>query len=401
MDKNIKMAIAVAKEVEKHGGQTYYVGGFVRDRLMGIDNKDVDIEVHGITPEVLAEILDSLGERVTMGASFGVYGLKHYDLDIAMPRSERSTGRGHKDFEVYVDPYLGVKKAAERRDFTINALMQNVLTGEIVDSFNGLSDLKNGILRHVSPETFIEDCLRVLRAAQFAARFEFEIAEGTVKLCSIMETQYLAFERIMSELEKALIKARRPSIFFEELKRTERLSDWFSEVAALSEDKWRHTMTVLDRAAALRAQAKKPLYFMLSVMIADVCDAERLIDRLTTEKELRDYVLNMKELAAIPDSTESEWNLLFDKSVCPTDLLLLSKALRDRENTALEKMQREKLSEYEELMRKPQVMGRDLIASGLKPDKTFSSLLAYAHELHLKGVEKEEALKMTLEKAHK
>ena len=249
MDKNLKMAYAIAKAVEAHGGKTYFVGGFVRDRLMGIDNKDVDIEIHGIYPDVLSEILDGLGERVTMGASFGVYGLKHYDLDIAMPRSEKATGRGHKDFEVSVDPFLGVKKAAQRRDFTINALMEDVLTGEITDSFNGLDDLKRGILRHVSPETFIEDCLRVLRAAQFASRFGFEVAEGTVKLCSIMETQYLPCERIMGELEKALIKAERPSIFFTVLKRMERLEDWFHEIAALSEEKYAHTASVLDRAA--------------------------------------------------------------------------------------------------------------------------------------------------------
>ena len=399
MDKNIEMAHTVAQAVASHGGQTYYVGGFVRDRLMGIDNKDVDIEVHGITPETLAEILDSLGERVTMGASFGVYGLKHYDLDIAMPRSERTTGHGHRDFEVSVDPFLGVEKAAQRRDFTINSLMENVLTGEIVDSFGGREDLKNGILRFVSPETFIEDPLRALRAAQFASRFEFAVDKRTVKLCSIMEIQYLPFERITGELEKALIKAKKPSIFFEVLKEMELLDYWFSEISALSADARAHTMAVLDRAASVRAEAKSPFFFMLAALCTDIGQPEALIDRLSNEKELRDYVLNMKELADVPDSSCPDWNFLFDKSVCPADLLLLSKALREGENARLEKKQKEKLFEYEELMKRPQVMGRDLIAAGLKPDRSFSSLLAYAHELHLRGVEKDEALKMTLKKA--
>ena len=117
------MARRIAQEVALQGGRTFYVGGFVRDRLRGVENKDVDIEVHGVTPAQLEAILCALGECVTMGASFGVFGLRHYELDIAMPRSESATGRGHKDFAVFVDPFLGVRKAAQRRDFTINALM--------------------------------------------------------------------------------------------------------------------------------------------------------------------------------------------------------------------------------------------------------------------------------------
>ena len=111
-----EMAERIAREVEKKGGRTYYVGGFVRDRVLGIENKDVDIEVHGVTAGVLEQILDGLGERTQMGASFGVYGLKHLDLDIALPRKEEATGRGHRDFAVFTDPWLGTEKAARRRD---------------------------------------------------------------------------------------------------------------------------------------------------------------------------------------------------------------------------------------------------------------------------------------------
>ena len=127
-DKNMEMARAVAEAVRREGGHTYYVGGCVRDRLLGRDNKDIDIEVHGIPVETLERILDSLGERLEMGASFGIMGLRHYELDIAMPRSETATGRGHKDFAVFVDPFLGAEKAARRRAFTMNALLQDVLS---------------------------------------------------------------------------------------------------------------------------------------------------------------------------------------------------------------------------------------------------------------------------------
>lgn len=174
-----------------------------------------------------------LGSRTEMGASFGVYGLRGYDIDIAMPRQEEATGRGHKDFKIYVDPFLGTYKAAMRRDFTINAMMQDVLTGEIIDHFGGQEDLKKGVLRHVNPHTFAEDPLRVLRAAQFAARFSFSIAPETIELSQTMDLTTLAHERVMSELEKALLKAAHPSIFFEQMHKMNQLDDWFLHLTQL------------------------------------------------------------------------------------------------------------------------------------------------------------------------
>ena len=206
-DRNREMAERIAEAVARQGGRVYYVGGLVRDRLLGRENKDVDIEVHGIRPEALEAILDRLGQRTEMGASFGVYGLRHYELDIAMPRKEQATGRGHRDFAVFVDPFLGTQKAAQRRDFTMNALMEDVLTGEIIDHFGGQTDLMQGVVRHVNDISFAEDPLRVLRAAQFAARFGFAVAEETVALCGRMDLTALASERIYGELEKALLKS--------------------------------------------------------------------------------------------------------------------------------------------------------------------------------------------------
>ena len=225
-DRNIEMARRIAAAVQKAGGRTYFVGGYVRDLLLGRENKDIDIEVHGISVQALEKVLDMLGQRLTMGASFGIMGLRHYDLDIAMPRSETATGRGHKDFEVFVDPFIGEEKAARRRDFTMNALMQNVLTGEILDFFGGKEDILRRRIRHVNETTFVEDPLRVLRAAQFAARFGFEVDEETVALSSGMDLSALPGERILLELEKALLKAARPSRFFEELRKMDQLSEW-------------------------------------------------------------------------------------------------------------------------------------------------------------------------------
>ena len=133
MESDRCMAQKIAAAADRAGGRVYYVGGCVRDGLLGRESKDIDLEVHGIPVSKLEEILDGLGERIAKGVSFGVFGLRHCGLDIAMPRSEKATGRGHKDFAVFVDPFLGEEKAARRRDFTVNALMQNVLTGEILD----------------------------------------------------------------------------------------------------------------------------------------------------------------------------------------------------------------------------------------------------------------------------
>ena len=407
-DRNMAMARRIAEAVAGAGGRTYYVGGCVRDRLMGLENKDIDIEVHGVTVPALEAILDGLGQRTAMGASFGIMGLRHYDLDIAMPRSEKATGRGHKDFEVFVDPFIGEEKAAMRRDFTMNALMQDVLTGEVLDFFGGQADIAAGRIRHVNDATFAEDPLRVFRAAQFAARFNFTVAAGTTAICGRMAVEALASERVMGELEKAIMKAARPSIFFAELKKMDRLGCWFGELGALPDGDWRRTMEGLDRAAALRQAARQPLDFMLAAICAgfDPEGAERFLARLTSAVGTTRYVLNMvqrlrdMECCLKDDPGEGGWMAFFDASACPEDLILLAQAIRldgtpDRTETG-ERL-RGLYALYRDRMARPYVMGRDLVAAGLRPGPDMGRALAYAHELRLAGVEKSEQLKRTME----
>ncbi len=438
----------LASAVAEAGGRAYFVGGYVRDRLLGRESKDMDIEVHGLSPTALEAILDTLGERSVMGASFGVYGLKHWDIDIALPRKETATGRGHKDFRTEVDPFLGCEKAAVRRDFTVNALMEDVLTGEVLDFYGGKEDLVQGVLRHVSDAHFGEDPLRVLRAAQFAARFGFTVDASTVALCREMELSALPRERIMGELEKALLKAERPSVFFETLREMNRLSFWFPEAEALiavpqpprfhpEGDVWNHTMAVLDKAAALREQAKEPLGFMLSALCHDfgkavttelvkgeyhayehekqgVALVERFIQRLTGEKALIAYVSNQSLEHMRPNkmaqqgSSRKSWNHLFDESVCSEDLLLLARAdylgcggTTEAEYAPIEAQAHRALAEFREDMARPYVMGRDLQEAGIRPGKSYKELLDYAHKLRLAGIEKELALKQVLAMARK
>lgn len=438
---DLLMAETIAKSVAALGGRVYYVGGFVRDRVLGRENKDIDIEVHGIQPEQLASILDCLGERLELGASFGIFGLKGYDLDIAMPRREIATGRGHRDFTVCVNPFLGTKKAAERRDFTINALMQDVLTDELIDHFGGIADSRNGLIRHVNDLTFVEDPLRVLRAAQFAARFEFSVSEETIELIRAMDLSALAGERVWGELKKALSKAKRPSIFFWELRRMEQMHTWFPEAEQLigvpqdptfhpEGDVWNHTMLVLDEAAKLRDQAENPIGFMLTALVHDfgkpitteICDGRirsigheskglpiirTFLDRVVRDKKLINYVLNMTQFHMRPNMLAAQsagikaTNKLFDQSICPEDLVLFAKADhlgRPGAKMAPETEQyfTQRLELFHQLMKKPYVGGNDLIKAGLKPGPDFSDVLDYAHKLRLAGVDKEAALKQTL-----
>ena len=276
-----KMAHRIAEIVNSRGGKVYYVGGYVRDKILGRANKDIDIEVYGVTPEELKDIVSSLGTLKTQGASFGVYNLKGYDIDIAQPRKETTTGRGHKDFEVFVDPFISEDKAARRRDFTMNAMMQNVLTGEIVDPFGGQEDLKKGLIRHVDDTTFVEDPLRVFRAAQFAARFNFDIAPETLALMKTMDVTTLPKERVYGEMQKALLKAEKPSKFFEVLRDADLLSDWFPELERLigceqdsfyhpEGDVWNHTMLVLDEAAKRKDKVENPEFFLISALCHDM-----------------------------------------------------------------------------------------------------------------------------------
>lgn len=445
MEQDKQLANRIEAAVRALGGAVYYVGGCVRDELMGKECKDIDIEVHGIPPAQLHDILCSLGSPIEMGKSFGVYGLKGYSLDIAMPRKETLRGRGHRDFAVEVDPYIGTLAAAKRRDFTIGALMKEVRTGKIIDHFGGLEDLKKGILRHVDKQSFPEDPLRVLRAAQFAARFSFTVAEETIDLCRTMDLTALSPERVTEEVKKALLTAPCPSRFFETLRRMGQLEHWFGELAALQGvpqnpvyhgegDVFTHTQMVLDRAAHYRDKALHPFPFMLSALCHDFGKAvtttlkqgvyhsyghekeglplvRAFLHRLTKEKELSNYVLNMTALHMQPCAMASRGNSIkttnkmLDRSQCPHDLILL--ALSDNEGRITAHPRDpasflwQRLDDYRRTMAAPYVTGGDLISAGLPPDEHFSDLLAYAHKLRLAGIPKETALKQTLSYAKK
>ena len=253
--------IGLSQAVRDAGGRALLVGGCVRDLLMGGEPKDWDVEVYGVNPAKLRALLDQFGPVNVVGEAFTVYKLGP-DLDVSLPRRERKSGSGHRAFVIEGDPAMTIEDAARRRDFTVNAMLQDALTGEVIDPFHGQEDIENQKLRAISADTFPEDSLRVLRAAQLAARFEFDIEPQTVALCRRIDLSDLPAERVWGELEKLLLRARRPSIGLKWLRELGAIEQLFPELNALvdvpQDKEWHpegdvfiHTGLVLDRAREL------------------------------------------------------------------------------------------------------------------------------------------------------
>ena len=263
-------------------GTPYFVGGSIRDALLGKPIKDLDIELHGVTEKQLQDKLKELGvKHESVGKQFGIYKIGQFD--VALPRLETKIGEKHSDFDVKVDPTLSPEKAAKRRDFTMNALMYNVKTGKLVDSFGGLEDLKNGIIKHVDKESFIEDPLRVYRAAQFAARFGFKVHRNTIKLAKEMKLDSLSPERIYGEFKKMLF-GDQPSLGLQALDDMDVLKNYYPEINLLKKipqrkdyhaegDVFKHTKLALDRAAEITKDwedENDKLIVMLAVLTHDL-----------------------------------------------------------------------------------------------------------------------------------
>ena len=280
-----QLALDIARAVRGAGGRAFVVGGWVRDQLRGEPSKDVDLEVFGIPQPALAGLLAPLGRVEPVGQSFPVYKVVRPDsgesaVDVALPRRESKRGRGHKAFDVHGDPFMSVADAARRRDFTLNAIGWDPLTGDYEDPFDGRADIQRRVLRAVDPRTFGDDSLRVLRAVQFAARFEFELEPETAALCRRIPLDDLPAERVWGEIEKLLTQARRPSSGFalaldlgvvdhvlpemRPLVGCEQEPEWHPEG-----DVWTHTLMVIDKARELNPDLDRAR--LTTVMLGAVC----------------------------------------------------------------------------------------------------------------------------------
>jgi len=272
------LARAIAEAVRDRGGRALLVGGCVRDALLGQQPKDLDLEVFGVPVDGLRSVLDPFGRVDIVGESFAVY--KIGPLDVSIPRRESKTGRGHKGFAVTGDPDLSIEEAARRRDFTINAISRDPLTGEILDPFGGRADLDARRLRVVDPATFGDDSLRVLRALQFTARFDLEVDKPTRATLRAIALDDLPAERIWGEMEKLLLLPARPSVGFAlalDLTVVERLwPEMYALMGCEQEpewhpegDVWVHTLMVIDEARKRIGDLDRGR--AVSIMLGAVC----------------------------------------------------------------------------------------------------------------------------------
>ncbi len=448
--------IKLAETVKASGGRAMLVGGCVRDELMGVEPKDFDLEIYDIAPDKLREILDGFGKVDVVGEAFTVYKIGQ-DLDVALPRRERKTGRGHKGFVVEGDPQMSFTEAAKRRDFTVNAIMQDALTGEITDPYNGRADLENKILRVVSKETFAEDSLRVLRAAQFAARFGLTIDAETIEICKQIDLTDLPKERIWGELEKLLLKSEKPSIGLQYFYDLNVAAQLFPELVALvgvpQEKEWHpegnvdvHTLMVIDEAAKLIDDL--PYAKQVTVMLGAICHdfgkpattqffdgrwrshahdeagvapTISFLDTLGIHTldgyDVREQVVQLVRYHLLPGMFykskpgDGAFRRLARK-VEPDLLYRVSKADslgRNPEWLPPEKhfdaaaqewfIERCRELSVEETAPKPLLLGRHLIALGLAPSKQFGEIIQTVYELQLDG--KVESVEQAIDEAKK
>lgn len=286
MSKPFEISKALAKLVsalENLKATPIAVGGCVRDHLLGLTPKDIDVEVYGTSLDILEPALEKIGSVYAVGRSFGVLKvtIDGETFDVSLPRLENKVGQGHKGFVVDTDKDLTFAQASARRDFTINAMGIDLLTQKVIDAHGGIQDLEDAVLRHVSP-AFSEDPLRVLRGCQFAARFEYMMHPDTIELCRHLkdELRTLPKERIVEEMRKLLL-GKTPSYGLEALKVT---GAWelFPELIALDGclqeaewhpegDVWTHTKMVVDSAAMIIRRENLEGDDALVIMLGALC----------------------------------------------------------------------------------------------------------------------------------
>lgn len=431
---------AIAEAVKKAGGRAFLVGGHVRDTLAGFPaGKDVDLEVYGIQGDVLRKLLAKLGRVDAVGESFQVYKIGF--VDVSIPRRDSKAGRGHKGFDVVGDPDMSVEEAARRRDFTINAILMDPLTSEVLDPFGGQADLKAKRLRAVDPTTFADDSLRVLRGMQFAARFEFAIEPSTVALARSIPLDDLPGERIYGEFEKLLLRARRPSIGLAAGLEMGVMDKLFPDLKALvgcpqepawhpEGDVWVHTLQAVDLAATMIGDLPVPK--KLAVMLGTLCHdlgkppttavidgrirsldheaqglppTERVLDRLNVHT-LDGYDVRKQVLALVGDHLKPgvfhkdgkagdgafrrlalrvELDLLY--RVAKADSLGRVAPGKPPPNAEAQEwfLERAKGLKVEHAPEKPILMGRHVLELGLKPGPRVGEITDAVYQLQLDG----------------
>ncbi|MDD2357769.1 MAG: CCA tRNA nucleotidyltransferase [Thiovulaceae bacterium] len=376
--------------LQNGGASPVLVGGFVRDSLLGIAIKDIDIEVYNISDfDAMIKILKLFGSINLVGKSFGILKLSYsgYELDFSLPRLEKKIGPGHKGFDVFLDPKLSFVEAAARRDFTINAMGFDLNSHTLLDPYNGQKDLNNKILTYVNKETFIEDPLRVLRAVQFCARFELSSKEELIELsryiCEKGLIKELPKERMYEEFSKLLLKSKKPSIGLA-LFETFGLTKYFPEISNKN-----NLFEHIDVMVNLKTKnSKRDMVLMLSLIVfhfSSTEDVKLFLQKFLNETQIIKEVLNLYMY-------RYALNDLAQKPLINYDILLLSTKTIIQNLLILGQAQGKDFKEIKRRAEqlsvltckpKPLLYGRDLIELGLNPSTLFSTILEAAYDAQL------------------
>lgn len=445
----------IVQAIEKNGGRAVLVGGAVRDLLLNLSIKDVDIEVYNLQPEVVEKILRQFGPVSLVGKVFGVFRVHGLDVDWSLPRAD-SPGRKP---EVKIDPFMSYHNAFVRRDLTINAMGIDLSTSELIDPFNGVHDVKKKILRSPDTRFFIQDPLRFYRVMQFVGRFEMLPDEELNALCSTMDISDVSRERIEQEFKKLLLKSARPSRGIRWLHAVGRLSDVLPEltnVLGVAQNKdwhpegdvFEHTMQALDAAATIAKKYENELD-QLVLMYAALCHdlgkatttymeqgliksighekeserlAKKLMKRITHNSDLISAVAKLVKYHMIPSQLVSgkaklsAFKRLANKLAPETSMQMLADlSLADKRgrNPRGENPLKTTDSEIKKFLKKvdeaqvlktvekPLLLGRD-IADLVQSGPKMGELLKKAYEIQLEeGIQDKELLKRKIIKLFK
>lgn len=377
----------IADVIASKGGRAMLVGGCVRDSLLGKEPKDFDVEVYYMDSAMLRTILESFGNVNAVGESFQVYKLG--EIDVSLPRRERKVGRGHKGFEVEGDPHMTFAEASSRRDFTINALMEDALTGELYDYYEGEKDLREGIIRVVSKDSFQEDSLRVLRLIQFASRFEFDIAPETMELAEAVDLKDLPKERLWMEIEKLLFKSVNPSIGVSYLVGMKNVREVIPDIVLDSE-----VASALNRVKSMTYFDKfsygKQVALLLSVMLykSKLTSLDSLgihtFENYRTKEQVTLVTDFLKQGKLLENLSDYDIHLLSQK--IDMSLLVESLAVTYLDFFAVSKFGNRvaKLGVMDEPL-KPILKGSHLLDEGLVQGKRMGEILKFVYDLQLQG----------------
>jgi len=395
----------IFKKLQQKGATPIIVGGFVRDSILEIDSKDIDVEVYGIKSfESLESILNEFGDVNSVGKSFGVCKLKYngLDLDFSLPRKDSKISAGHKGFEVEIDATLDFKTASSRRDFTINAIGYNPIKKTILDPFNGVLDLEKKILRVVDKDKFIEDPLRVLRAVQFFARFNLQIDSKLFTLCENMVNKklldQLPKDRIFGEFKKLLLKAKNPSVGVKLLKSIGGLK-YLTPLDSYNNNSFEKILNIVDIMAKQKIDS---IDIKLILMLSSICirfdssQTTKFISNLTDDKKILKEVMILNKSEFQESYTDSELYRLATK-VNIEIFLIYQRVIHTNLCSELfcELKLRAKKLNILNSKAKPFIQGRDILEFGINPSPKYKQILesAYKAQLDLKIKNKDEAKK--------